>query len=365
VTDQFVIITPELRAGTGGVADHTSQLLEHWKPRQRPTILVARVSDMESGQHGVSQLGSDRAAILRQLPGNGGKVFVQYSAYGYDRLGYPKNLLGALVEWKQQVGGRLIVMFHEIWTFWPIINRNFLRQRFHRRAIKRLMAVSDVAFTSTGSQAEHLQSLQAGASIRVLPVGSNIHRNSGRNIERRPRWAVLFGLQQTRLRALQTMVKSLQALAAAGQVTKIVSLGHGSNPQMSERERKLLEDLKLADGFDQLGPGTEEEISEMLSTASFGIFGQNELSCGKSGSFMAYAMHGLKVLAEFASPAKAAPVCYLVAPHELLGGISSDEIDRRANSLQTWQKQNSSWDLIAGKLADALKIDAPRSGTTV
>jgi hypothetical protein len=255
-------------------------------------------------------------------------------------------------------------MFHEIWAFWPITNKNYLLQQLHRRAIRRLLQVCDVAFTSTSSQADHLRRLSA-VPVRLLPVGSNIRCSEIKTVERKPGWAALFGLQETRLRALQTMRDSLKALAAARRFTKIVSLGGNSNGQSGRGERELLAELNLAEGFEQAGAGSEEKISALLSTVSFGIFGQNELSYSKSGSFMAYANHGLNVVAEFADPAKAPPVCYLVAPDELLSGVSRDELDRRAKALQAWQEQNCSWDVVAGTLADALQIDAIRPRPTV
>lgn len=366
MTDQLIIITPELRPGAGGLADHTRHLLEKWDQLPQTRVLVARPDLSEPMPSGVElkQLGHDSAAILGQLPARGGKVFLQYSAYGFDRYGFPRQLLRALVDWKRRAQGRLVVMFHEIWAFWPIANKNYLLQRLHRRAIKRLLGVCDIAFTSTSNQADHLRRLSA-VPIAVLPVGSNIRRSEIKPAEPKPGWAALFGLQETRLRALQTMRDSLRSLAAAQCLTKVISLGGGRDEQSARREHEFLLELKLEEGFEQVGVGSEEKISEILSSVSFGIFGQNELSYGKSGSFMAYASHGLNVLAEFADPAKPPPACYLVAPNELIGGISTDELNRRAKCLQTWQKQTCSWDVIAKALAEALEIDAMGPRLTV
>ena len=82
-------------------------------------------------------------------PPGGGKILLQYSAYGFDRLGYPRDLIRALLEWKEHAGGRLVVMFHEIWTFWPLLNKNFFLQWLHRRAIRRLLESRRSAARST------------------------------------------------------------------------------------------------------------------------------------------------------------------------------------------------------------------------
>src|SRR5262249_39126476 len=146
---------------------------------------------------------------------------------------------------------------------------------------------------------------------------------------------------------LETMGKRLAALAAAGRITKIISVGRDSERHLSDREGELLRALNLPEGFSQEGALAEEKVSELLSSVSFGIFGQNELSYGKSGSFMAYAAHQLNVIADFTEQSKPPPVCWLVSPQELLAGISDTELDRRAECLRSWQEQNGSWNIIA------------------
>ena len=98
-----------------------------------------------------------------------------------------------------------------------------------------------------------------------------------------------------------------------------------------------------------------------MNSAAFGTFGQNELSCQKSGSFMAYAAHEMNVIADFANPTKPPPICWLVAPAELLKGMSPLELHRRAEYLRMWQRENCSWEVIANKLGHALAIDAAAS----
>jgi hypothetical protein len=248
-------------------------------------------------------------------------------------------------------------MFHEIWAFWSFTNKNFFVQQLHRRALKHLLEVCDIAFTTTASQADHLRRLCPRASVQILPVGSNIRPNRSGKHSREPGCAVLFGLQLSRIRSLENMRNSLAALANSGQINRIISLGQNSTQEASARENELLSSLNLSQGFAQQSAVAEEEVSRCLSTAEFGLFGQNALSCTKSGSFMAYAAHQLNVLAEFANPAESPPVCWLVAPAELLNGIDRRELDRRAECLRMWQQQNCSWDVIATRLGRVLAIE--------
>ena len=351
MNDEVVIVTPELPPAVGGVADYTQRLIEAWPDKENLQVLVPR------------------NAMEELLPGVG-RVLVQYSAYGFDHHGYPRKLISALIDWKTKTGGRLVVMFHEIWTFWPVTNKNFFVQLLHRRAIKGLLKSADKVFTSTESQAEHLRALSSPNPIRVLPVGSNIRRNEDVDLVRPgtdslwrariPGCAVIFGLQRARLRGLRKMRSSLSSLAAAGYITKIISIGAGSDSNLQNEERSLLNALLLKEGFEQLGPRPEREISALLFAASFGIFAHGELSLTKSGTFMAYAAHELNVLADFADKSKPAPICWLVAPWELRQEGSNSDWKSRAESLRAWQRENSSWELIARTFADALELNAAK-----
>jgi hypothetical protein len=368
VNGELVVITPESSPAAGGVGDYTIRLLENWHNVANPKVLVAQ-PNLASLPYQVAMLESDQSSILKQLPFTGGKVIVQYSAYGFDHLGYPAALIRALIDWKEKTDGRLVIMFHEIWTFWPITNKNFFVQLFHRRAIKRLLRCADEVFTSTQSQAGHLRRLFPKRVIHVLPVGSNIRRNEEPvlsegedsrmdvDLARIPGCAVVFGRQSTRIHALKKMQSNLSALSAAGRITKIISVGAGDDSSRNKEERALLAGVRLKEGFEQRGPLPEREISELLLTASFGVFAQDELSLSKSGTFMAYAAHELIVLADFAAGSKPEPICWLVAPQELLRGISAAELKRRAKSLLAWQRQISSWELISESFARALDLE--------
>ena len=357
MTAELVIITPEIIPGSGGVADHTVALLRQWQWIEITVLAASPGRFSTDSAANVKPLAKTQADIISQLPSDGGKLFVQYSAYGYDRFGYPRELIRALIEWKRRTAGHLVVMFHEIWSFWSFTNKNFLIQQLHRRALKRLLRVCDIVFTSTASQSEHLRRLCQHVSVQVLPVGSNIRPNQLGKVAREPGCAVLFGLQLSRFRALENMRDSLAVLANSGRITRIIALGQSSNAEASARERELLSDLKLSNGFDQQNAASEEAVSRTLATAEFGLFGQNALSCTKSGSFMAYAAHQLNVLADFANPSAPPPVCWLVAPAELLNAVDKSELDRRAECLRMWQEQNCSWDVIGTKLGRALAIE--------
>jgi hypothetical protein len=356
VIDGVVIISPELRPGKGGVGDYTLRLVERWPDSGNFKVLVP-AQGVESGLSvpiHVVRLADDTPTNRDQLPAAGGKVLVQYSAYGFDPLGYPRRLIQALLGWKKETGGLLVIVFHEIWTFWPVLNKNAPVQYLHRRAIRQLVKCADAVFTTTRSQAKHLNELASNRSVQVLPVGSNIRRTGDPKLPREKGHAILFGLQPTRLRTLKRMKSGLSALAAVGRLSKIIAVGAG-DPNLDAEEARQLRDLGLAEGFEQRGSQSESVISELLLTSAFGISAHDELSYEKSGTFMAYAAHELNVLNECADTRKNEPLCWLVGPAELQGNIADRELTNRAKQLRAWQQRISSWDSIAAKLSEALQ----------
>ena len=358
MSDELVVISPEIAPGSGGLADYTLRVLEQWRGMFPARVIIPEngraVPAMEDDLR-VESVKRDAPSLRATLPASGGKVLVQYSAYGYDRFGYPRWLLRALSEWKEQSGGVLVLMFHEIWTFWPVLNKNYVVQQLHRRDIRTILGKADAVFTSTSSQAEHLRNLEPGCSVEVLPVGSNIQPLQIPAPTRRSDVAVLFGLAGTRVRTLQAMRGDLQALVARGRIRKIITAGAGDG----EPEQALLAELNLSEGFEQRGAVSQSEISATLLSASFGISDQDELSLTKSGTFMAYANHGIYVLSRHADPAKPEPLCWLTTPRELLDGIESAELARRSAQLLNWQQRSASWPHIADQLACALGVKNP------
>jgi hypothetical protein len=354
VTDETVIISPEL---SGGVGDYTRRLLEHLPRIAGLRLIVPKIGNRPESsfeQYQVEETDGTARDLRDRLPISGGKVFVQYSAYGFDRLGYPRWLINGLLDWKKHSQGALMIMFHEIWAFWPIWNKNYIPQQLHRRALRRLLRVADVVFTSTPSQAEHLSALSSRCAIKVLPVGSNIRRVQPAEGEREAGLAVLFGLQRSRIRALRRMGAELKSLGAAGRIRRIVTAGSGRSREGDDEELALLLEIELIDSFEQRGPLPEEKISELLSTCEFAISTQDELSITKSGTFMAFAAHGLSILSCYADASKPEPLSLMTSPKELMNGVTHLELQARGEKLRRWQERTSAWPHIANQVARVL-----------
>ena len=354
VTDETVIITPEL---SGGVGDYTGKLLGHLPRIAGLRLIIPKIGNRPPAsfeEYPVEETGSTVRDLRAKLPARGGKVLVQYSAYGFDRFGCPRWLIKALLDWKKESQGTLAVMFHEIWAFWPLWNKNYFLQTLHRRDLRKLLRVTDAVLTSTSSQAAHLRALSPESAIEVLPVGSNIRCVQAEDGEKDPGLAVLFGLQRFRIRTLRGMRTGLQPLARAGKIRRIVTAGSGGSREGDEEELALLLDLELIDGFEQHGPLPEEKISGLLSNSMFALSAQDELSITKSGTFMAAAAHGLNILSCHADASKPEPLSLMTSPEELMDGVADAELERRGEKLRQWQERTSAWPHIARQVARGL-----------
>ncbi len=358
---ELVVITPELQPGSGGLADYTWRVVEQWPRALEVRFIVPAPADATlTTTNQVDQVARKADALRERLPAGGGKVLLQYSGYGFDRWGYPRWLLHALLDWKQRSGGVLVVMLHEIWTFWPRLNKNYFVQQLHRRDLAKLCAVADAIFTSTASQAEHLRALTPSAAAEVLPVGSNVSAVADETT-REPGVAVLFGLETNRLRGLREMHVELKALGAAGKIERVVTFGAARTEAGHADEQRLLAELNLPRGFEQRAQLPEAEASRALRSATFALSAQDKRSLTKSGTFMAYAAHGLNVVSLAADPRGPEPLPWLTSPAELLSGISAEELRSRSERLCGWQERTASWPQIAARFARALQLGTPSS----
>jgi glycosyltransferase involved in cell wall biosynthesis len=356
VTGETIIICPELTSG--GVGDYTRRLLENLPRITGLRLIVPKIGSRPVSsfeQYSVEETDRSIRDLRGRLPVQG-SILLQYSAYGFDRHGYPHWLIKALLEWKKESQRTLAIMFHEIWAFWPVWNKNYLLQQLHRRDLRRLVRVADAVFTSTSSQARHLTALSPRSPIQFVPVGSNIRRVETRKGGRETGFAVLFGLQRSRIRTLQMMLPALKSLGGFGKIRKIITAGGGQSREGDDEEAALLTELDLTEGFDQRGPLPEEKISELLSACEYALSAQDEPSITKSSVFMAYAAHGLNIVSQYADSSKSEPLSLLISPDELTKGVSPTELECRGETLRQWQERIAAWPHIASQVARVLGV---------
>lgn len=362
----MVVIVPRLPPAVCGLADYTRKLLWEMKLEPKPHILVMTGADATRAAHpelDIEQIPADGSRLVARLVElRAERVLVEYVGQGFQSRGCPLWLLGALRRWRLATpGARLVVMFQELW-FEPAWWRpDWLLQKLHRRALRRLVPVLDQTFLSTAGYGRWLADVAAPENLAVLPNATNIPPVASPAEARRDAGAwILFGRQGSRLAALGEIAPWLEKLHTARRLRTLQLVGSRESGEMNAREDALIASLLPPGAFEMLGPQSPERLSRIFLAAEFGIFTQSPASYTKSTIFMAYASHGVHIVSPNTMGAKKAPQCWVTHPSELLAGTSipSGAIADRGLHLAEWYDQNASWPRIAAAYRSALGFPA-------
>ena len=304
------------------------------------------------------------------------------SAYGYDpRLGCPAGLCDALAAWahdqpRDGAGGRLVVMFHELWADeWSFWHPHRWVQAWHRHQLGRLARAATHLFTTTESSAGRLRALLAGARqpapVTVLPAGSNIPVPAAGATpapERERGLFVLFGSQGTRVRCLRALREPLAELARRGRLRRLVLLGVGQGEALAGAEREILEAIvppgSSSASVETPGELPATEIAAWLGRAEFGLSYQSEVNFTKSGTLMAAFAHGLDVVSPFAGRNRPAPFSAMTHPDELLAATAdaAAPLPSRAGAAREWFEAHAAWPRLAAACAQAFRRGGAAAG---
>ena len=228
---------------------------------------------------------------------------------------------------------RLVVFFHETWQEGPLWRRRGLIAPAARRCARSLARSADVVVTNCE---RHAAQLAGTGDITVLPVpanipvsaergamscelraeslklrarsgelgarrgdlgadGSELSANSSQLIARSTLRVVVFGLPETRLRALRAHRVFLTWLHARGGLGELVLLGGGDDAHRFAVEGALLAKEIAGAVVRRTGLLAEAEVSAELSRADLGLSAYAADEVGKSGTLAALFTHGCPV----------------------------------------------------------------------
>lgn len=360
----IVVVAPQLPPITCGVGDYTFNLTSAWSNTSEFHYLVAHGAAQSKAQYpnfSINAFDCNKESFLTKLAElSPSHLLIQYSGYGFHPLGCPVWLADALTNWRRQKNGKLVIMFHELWSLSPWWSKHFIIKQVHRLSIRRLVSLADHIFTSTQDYVECLQHFSPQAPVSLLPVGSNIlPLSTGRSCPQQPGTFVLFGMQGTRVRALRELKEDLTKLHCSKLLEKLTLVGGGSNDKSVIEEKKLLESTLPHTAYSHIGVVSSQEVSNILWQAEFGISCQSWRSFTKSGSFMAYAAHGLNILSPHATRQEShKPFCWLTHPRELAtqSDILNTTLLERSRQLQSWYRQHADWSKIAQTFKQAFEV---------
>lgn len=256
------------------------------------------------------------AELLRVLsaPGMPQTVLLQYVGYGYQKRGCPVWLVRALRAWKNGKGNaetlktenlksvsgcqdfsvsdfkdvsarpRLITMFHELYATGRPWQSSFWTSNLQRWIAQTLARKSDHCFTNRAASATWLATASQHPinAISVLPVFSNVGEPEGLPDweQRKPRM-IVFGSAGWRRNSYFEHRADLEQACQRLELTEIVDIGADCEiPNLSVPVRKC-------------GPLQAAAVSQEMLSARAGFFAYPTPYLGKSGTFAAYAAHGL------------------------------------------------------------------------
>lgn len=305
---RHIHIVPSIPPAFNGLGDYCYHLWRSW-PEPKPEWHLA-VVDVPSGaqeawpESVVHSFELSAEGLLKTLNEAGAeKTILHYVGYGYARRGAPLWLPKALAEWKSTSGGKLVVMFHELYATGPVWKSEFWFCLAQMKVARSLAELADWWITSCPHYVKVLTTRLGADPIRgqMIPVGSNIEA------VREPDWdapwppsigeklrVAVFGNPLTRLRALRKHQGLLRHLAESGDLGEVKLIGRSdSGGQFQTRSDQILATIKpaciVSHHLDLPGGG----VSEAMLDCHLGLVENAYGILYKSTAHAAYVVHGL------------------------------------------------------------------------
>lgn len=290
----------------------------------------------------------------------------QFVLYGFDSRGFGIGLGKRL----RYIAGdhRNQVMFHEVWlgesagSTWKERTLGALQ----RRSVRDVLGKLNPSVVHTHTPLYQLLLEKVGAKAGRLPLFGNIPVTSypradwlagkwpeGWNdfgIADRAAWwvFVIFGSIHPEWDAEDFWQRASAAAQRAGKKCAFISIGRPGAPG-----ERILQDLRRHEGkewrFLELGPQHEEEVSQCLFAADFGVSPVPPEILTKSGTTAAMIEHGLPVIAT------RKPATYVdIPPEKLLAGMSRIVRDFDLEGVEKTEP-GSLLPEVAGQFVESLK----------
>jgi hypothetical protein len=236
-----------------------------------------------------SMLGASLDAPVRELSAatdtrtwSGDVLLLHFSGYGFHKRGVPTWLAGEIKALRSRfrVFG---VVFHELYASGPPWRSAFWLGGIQKRIAREILQQADFWLTNREIAARWLRGQSPPVPHRVLPVFSNVGEPEAIENERE---------------------SSLVVFGSAGIRTPAYTWGDGEIFRFAKRQGLRIHDIgpplrdtalsqRLADeGAIVHGRLPAEEVSQVLSSARYGVVSYPSDHVGKSSIFAAYAAHG-------------------------------------------------------------------------
>lgn len=233
------------------------------------------------------------------------RVLLHYVGFGYAADACPEWLRAALAAWKRaSAEHRLHIFFHELATEEPWWKRTHWTQPRQRRIIGDLVRLADrVATNCRYFQLQLTETFGAKAErLIVTPSPANLVTDGAENTDRvdtrsEGLTALVFGLPETRRRALAAHRRLLKHMIKTGKLTRLLLAGHGARREEAAGFNGAAVETKV--------DVTPLEFAEVARQADFGLVWNWASILTKSGVFANLCARGVpSIIARVAGDAR-------------------------------------------------------------
>jgi hypothetical protein len=224
-------------------------------------------------------------------------IILHYVNYGYHKRGVPRQLPLSLRRLKQNCGGRVVTIFHELYASAPPWRSAFWLQPMQKSIARAIARLSDACVVSSETTRALLHALSPASEIAVHPVVSALGEPTfpvAQFVRRDPHRWVIFGGTHLLQRSLVTFRNRFSLIPEPFSPHELYVLGGDEN----FRTRRDLGEIRGVTCH--YHPRIEAAAaSEILCSCSFGwidYFRQRNVPTAailKSGSFASYCAHGV------------------------------------------------------------------------
>lgn len=317
----LVHVVPAVPPAIDGVSDYARKLWQHWPSPRPPWRVATRHAppgaseawpEVEIASFGAGPSQMER--VLNEVPPASSTLVLHYVGYAYHPRGVPTWLPDVARGWKRG-GGKVVVMFHEMWAGGTPQSSSFWLQPWSRGIARELAGLCDGWVTSCHAARDKLV-LEGRADPgkgTVIPIGSAFepgeltpaepidwHRPWPLDLAReqapgRGLKLVIFGLPTTRLWILQAHHGLLREVCARSLVESITLLGKSGGGAPVEEATAQIQELVGAPKYlwRTASDLSAVDLSRLLREQDAGLLAGTSDLLLKSSTYAALCAHGV------------------------------------------------------------------------
>jgi hypothetical protein len=354
-------IVPRVSDNPDGVTDYAFNLANAlWVNHGLRTVFVPGETS-QAPRKGEFEIAS--IADAGAPPTKPAHVILHYVNYGYQKRGLPFWLIPILRRVRETFGGRLVVIFHELFATGPPWKSEFWLQPLQKKIARDIARLADARLVSSESMQQMLEKLVPGLDVVVHPVPSALGEPDIDPAQLRERdnhrWLICGGTELIE-RSLRSFRRIAGAIPASIVPRNLVVVGGIEN----SRVRQFL--ITFPDIRCEYHPAVSlETASQILSTCAFAWLdyfttGARADLLLKSSSFANVCAHGVVCV----TPHAKAPISLhgdsLPGPFAIAQGDvklpSPSERPSVAREIYDWYHRHAAARILLQMVAKALQL---------